>query len=194
MRNPIRLKNLRLRFLPFYAVGVLLVVVTNVEWQTYCLGVPPIVAGLVLRAWGTGHLIKNDRFIVTGPYAHVRHPLYLGTILVGVGFSLMFGGWTSLAAMCAVLPWFSLLYFPRKERLESARLESLYGPVFRSYREQVPALLPRLRPWKPNSADFEQFETRLHWTFACYDNNNELGTLLAVLVGMMALGARAALA
>jgi protein-S-isoprenylcysteine O-methyltransferase Ste14 len=194
MRNPIRLKNLRLRFLPFYAVGALLVVVTNVEWQAYCLGVPPIVAGLLVRAWGTGHLIKNDRFTVTGPYAYVRHPLYLGTILVGVGFSLMFGGWTSLVVMGVVLPWFSLLYFPRKERLESARLEGLYGPVFRRYREQVPALLPRLRPWKPNSADSVQLETGLHWSFACYDNNNELGTLLAVLVGMMALGARAALA
>ncbi len=193
MRNPIRLKNLSLRFAPVYLAGILVLAFVEVSWRGFWLGMPPLLAGLVLRGWGAGHLIKNERFAITGPYAYVRHPLYLGTALVAVGFASMLGGWPTIAVLVMMAAWFFLRYFPRKERIESQRLEARYGQVYRDYREQVPALLPKLEPWRLASVGAERVETNTRWSAACYDENNELGTLLAASAGICLFALRASL-
>ena len=51
-------------------------------------GLPVSVLGLVLRAWAAGHLAKNEQLATGGPYAWVRNPLYLGTLVVAAGLSI----------------------------------------------------------------------------------------------------------
>ncbi len=51
-------------------------------------GLPVAVLGLLLRAWAAGHLAKNEQLAQGGPYAHVRNPLYLGTLLVAAGLAI----------------------------------------------------------------------------------------------------------
>ena len=48
-------------------------------------GLPIALAGLLLRAWAAGHLAKNQQLAVSGPFAYVRNPLYLGTLLTAAG-------------------------------------------------------------------------------------------------------------
>ncbi|MBC8474043.1 MAG: hypothetical protein H8D54_04490 [Candidatus Omnitrophica bacterium] len=48
-----------------------------------------IVAGLILRLWANGYAIKMDKLTTSGPYSFVRHPLYLGTMLIIIGFVVM---------------------------------------------------------------------------------------------------------
>jgi protein-S-isoprenylcysteine O-methyltransferase Ste14 len=187
MRNPIRPKNLSRRFAPWYAAGLLLVWISHPSVASVSAGLLPVALGLSIRTWGAGHLVKNERFTVTGPYAYLRHPLYLGTILIAVGFGSMLGGWPALAALSVALAWFFLDYFPRKEKVEGERLQSRYGDVYARYRGAVPALWPRLRRWRPAPADAEKLDIRHHWSVACYDRNNELGTLLAVTLAGLGL-------
>lgn len=193
MRNPIRFKNLSLRLAPIYGAGLLLLILSDIRWAALWAGAVPIAAGLLLRSWGAGHLVKNERFCVTGPYAHLRHPLYLGTLLVAVGFAFVLGGWVSLVALALVLPWFFLSYFPRKERVESERLESLYGQEFVRYRDAVPALCPRLHAWRSAAGSPDPGEAPARWSAECWDVNNEQGTLLAVIAGFGVLVLRAAI-
>lgn len=181
MRNPIRPKNLNARFLPLYVVGLTILVFQPPRPDGFIVALPLIVAGTALRAWGAGHLVKNNRLTTTGPYAHLRHPLYLGTILIATGFGVWAGGWLALAILGFLWPWFALHYFPRKERSESARLEAAYGERFVRYRRAVPALWPRLRAWQD-----EQSTARPdRWAIDRYDENNELGTLLALSLGVL---------
>jgi len=191
MRNPIRLKNLSLRLMPYYLLGILFLVVSDVTSTSFAVGVVPIVFGLVLRGWSAGHLVKNDRFTTTGPYAHLRHPFYLGTILVATGFALMLGEWASLAALVLIFPWFFLSYFPRKERVESQRLQRRYGESYALYRKEVPALLPRMAAWRPERVPGLERRGRPRWNIARWDANNELGPVLAssILLGLLALRA-----
>ncbi len=189
VRNPIRLKNLRPRFLPFYLVAGVLLLSVRPEPAAYLAGLAAVLAGALLRTWGAGHLVKSEHLTVTGPYARMRHPLYAGTLLVGVGFALMPGGRLSLAMLAVFLVWFLLAYFPRKERLEAARLEELHGRVFADYRAEVPALIPRLQPWRPAGAD-RQPSDPLRWSLARYSENNELGTLLGLIAFSICLGLR----
>lgn len=200
MRNPIRRKNLSLRFLPFIALGSALV-----AWQTpsrlgWTVGLPLILAGTALRTWGAGHLIKNDALTTTGPYAHLRHPLYLGTLLIATGFAAVIGGVASLLVLAFVWPWFALHYFPRKDRVEGARLAALYGEGFERYRAAVPALWPRASGWRDDAGPGRTGAARpgaraegtagSGWRLACYSDNNELGTLLAVLSALALLAWR----
>jgi protein-S-isoprenylcysteine O-methyltransferase Ste14 len=146
MRNPIRLKNLKPRFALLYVPGALVVIFLQPHPLSLALGAGLVVLGASLRGWGAGHLVKNDCLTVTGPYAHLRHPLCAGTLLVGTGFALIAGGPASLLLMLALLPWFFIWYFPRKERVEGERLELLYGDRYTIYRDAVPALLPATSP------------------------------------------------
>ncbi|MBK7948641.1 MAG: hypothetical protein IPK00_07810 [Deltaproteobacteria bacterium] len=194
MRNPIRLKNLRLRFLPYFLIGIAVIVLRRPPLEGFVLGTPFLLAGTALRSWAAGHLVKNDSLTMTGPYAHLRHPLYLGTWLVATGFALILGGYISLAVLAFVWPWFAFHYFPRKELAESMRLSALHGEVFTGYRAAVPALWPRLRALDTARSQAGRRDSRTEggWRLERYSDNNELGTLLAIAVALLLLSIRAA--
>ena len=183
MRNPIRLKNLRLRFALLYGLGAAAVIFIRPHPLTLGLGTALVLMGAVLRSWGAGHLIKNELLTITGPYAYLRHPLYAGSLLVGSGFALISGGIASLILMAVLLPWFFMLYFPRKDRIESERLELLYGDRYASYRQAVPALVPALRAFRPEFWSDSKLAHDRSWDSQRYADNHELGTLIGLLVG-----------
>jgi protein-S-isoprenylcysteine O-methyltransferase Ste14 len=192
MRNPIRLKNLKLRFGLLYLLGAVALYYLRPGPVNFVAGGSLVALGSVLRTWGAGHLVKNDRLTVTGPYAHLRHPLYAGTLLVGSGFAVIAGGVLSLLLLALLMPWFFLMYFPRKERIESERLEALYGAQFVGYREAVPALFPLLRAWRPATGQGEAFDDLARtWSRDRYLDNNELGTLIALVAGLVTFVFRA---
>ena len=196
MRNPIRLKNLSLRFLPLYVAGVVALLFWPPRSAGFVWAVPLAALGLALRSWGAGHLVKTDALTMTGPYAHLRHPLYAGTLLIGTGLALLFGGLLSALLIAVLWPWFALKYFPRKDRVESQRLAERYGAAFEAYRSAVPALWPRFTAYVPSTDALTRSDgkgsTSHGWSLARYSENNELGTLLAVLAGLGAFWWRAA--
>jgi len=101
------------------------------------LGTVTLCAGESLRIWAAGHMgTKREELTVTGPYAHTRHPLYLGSLVAGVGFCAASGVWWSLLLVAGLFP---LFYFPaiiREERI----LASRHGERYEDYRRRVPAL------------------------------------------------------
>ena len=50
------------------------------SWTSLAVGIPVSMLGLAIRAWAAGHLEKNLALAESGPYAHVRNPLYIGTL------------------------------------------------------------------------------------------------------------------
>jgi protein-S-isoprenylcysteine O-methyltransferase Ste14 len=190
MRNPIRLKNVSFRFLPLFVVGVLVLVWIRPGPGEFAVGGGLVLSGALLRGWGAGHLVKNDRLTIAGPYAHMRHPLYAGTLLVAVGFSLIAGGKVAFALLAILFPWFFLVYFPRKDRIESARLERRYGTDFARYRDHVPALFPISSAWVPPKGVAPLDDPDRSWSGERYVDNNELGTLIALIAGLAVFGLR----
>src|SRR5207237_10202837 len=55
---------------------------------TLLIGAIVAVPGLALRAWASGHLRKNESLAIGGPYAYTCNPLYLGSFLLGLGFTV----------------------------------------------------------------------------------------------------------
>lgn len=103
------------------------------------VGLPISFCGLALRAWAAGHLAKNAHLAQSGPYAWVRNPLYIGTLLVAAGLVAASRS-AGLGMMFAAA--FALIYLPVIQ-LEEQHLRSLFAEYAR-YAERVPALLPRL--------------------------------------------------
>ena len=65
--------------------------------------------GIILRAWASGHLYKNQRVATSGAYAFTRNPLYLGSFIIGLGFCLVTRSY-SITAVFVIL--FAAFYFP----------------------------------------------------------------------------------
>lgn len=190
LRNPIRLKNLSARYLPLYLAGLWILAFHPIDPQRLVWAVPTVGLGLAIRSWAAGHLVKSDELTRTGPYAHLRHPLYAGTLLIATGFALLLGGALMWAVLLVAWSWFVLIYFPRKERVEAARLQSLHGARYLRYRDAVPALCPRRRAWADALVEAHEPGRGEGWSLERYSDNNELGTLLAVLGGLAAFGLR----
>lgn len=138
-----------------FAVAVLLLAK---PWRRPYLLVPGGVLlffGCVIRIWGTGHLRKNKILASGGPYAYVRHPLYVGTLLIMAGFALMAGSDIVLFVLFpAALLVFLVYYAPKKERIESGRLERRFGEEFTKYRKAVHGFIPRLTPYPGRQGRF----------------------------------------
>jgi protein-S-isoprenylcysteine O-methyltransferase Ste14 len=116
-------------------------------------GLPVSLAGLALRAWAAGHLAKNQRLAISGPYAFTRNPLYLGTLLTALGLALA-GHSIGLAVLFGVL--FALVYLPAIE-LEEQHLSAIL-PGYAEFARRVPLLIPR---W-PRSLGPDTFSAALY--------------------------------
>ncbi len=111
---------------------------------TLAVGAAISLLGLSLRAWAAGHIRKNSALAISGPYAYTRNPLYLGSFLLGLGFTIGSGVWL-LGLLFAVL--FLGIYLPVM-RVESGTLAQLFGEDFQEYARGVPLFFPRLTPYR----------------------------------------------
>src|SRR5215813_9537960 len=85
-------------------------------------------------AWPAGHIRKNAQLATSGPYAFTRNPLYFGSFLLGLGFTIASGRWL-LAVLFAAL--FIGIYLPVM-RVEASTMAQLFGSEFENYRRAVP--------------------------------------------------------
>ncbi len=99
--------------------------------------------GVLVRAWASGHISKNERLATTGPYAHTRNPLYFGSFLIAAGFAIA-AHW---ALLLLVVAFFVLIYAPTMDR-ERANISGRFPEAYESYAANVPPFVPRPTPWK----------------------------------------------
>jgi protein-S-isoprenylcysteine O-methyltransferase Ste14 len=137
------------------------------------------VSGLVVRALAAGSIHKERELATGGPYRIIRHPLYVGSFLVGMGLALAGRRWWLPLAFVALFFWM----YGRTIRAEEARLEGLFGPAYREYQRRVPAFLPRIDRRSP-SVDGPGFRSWLYW------RNKEWQTAVGTFTGYGLLWAR----
>lgn len=149
-------------------------------WPFLAAGAAIAVAGIIIRALASGHIRKNAELATTGPYAYTRNPLYLGSIVIALGFIVAARNWwIGLAA----LAMFAFVYLP-VIRAEEAYLASAF-PGYSEYSRQVPRLLPRLTPFRSGNVaeSAAHFSSDLYWKHREY--NAALGS--ALMIGALIL-------
>jgi protein-S-isoprenylcysteine O-methyltransferase Ste14 len=77
------------RRIPLFIGALLLVIVAKPQFPGIWIGMVLIFLGEGIRTWAAGHLQKNEVLTVTGPYAYVKNPLYIGSIFITAGFCIL---------------------------------------------------------------------------------------------------------
>lgn len=131
------------------------------------------VIGALIRLWASGHVKKNKVLATDGPYAYVRHPLYVGNILILLGFSIASNIWWAYALMVFLI----LFYYPPAISYEDAKLDRLFGEEWQSWSRNIHALIPTFSS-KAGSASSE-------WSFRQSLFKNGEPVIVLYLIGCM---------
>lgn len=131
------------------------------------------IIGLLIRAWAAGHIRKNVALAVSGPYAYTRNPLYLGSFLLGLGFTIASGVWW-LGVVFAAL--YLGIYFPVMRR-EAEDLIGFFGDDYREYARRVPLFFPGINGFRTENKSENRFDFDLYLKYREY--RAALGLVLA---------------
>jgi protein-S-isoprenylcysteine O-methyltransferase Ste14 len=131
-----------------FACAVIFLYFAKPTVTTLIAGAVVALPGLLLRAWASGHLRKNETLAITGPYAYTRNPLYLGSFLMGLGFTIAAGQVLLTIIFIVMLLG---IYLPVM-RVESATLAMLFSKKYDRYANEVPLLFPRFSRYRRASA------------------------------------------
>ena len=134
--------------------------------------------GVAIRAWASGHIRKARELAVSGPYAYTRNPLYVGSFILGVGFTVAAGVWWLGLLFIAL---FLGIYLPVM-RVEVNDIREIFGADFDDYERNVPMFLPRFCRWKKSDAKFD---------FQLYLQYRECRAALGAAIAIVALAAKA---
>jgi protein-S-isoprenylcysteine O-methyltransferase Ste14 len=146
-------------------------------WRSMALGALIVVPGLMIRALASGHVRKNESLATSGPYAYTRNPLYLGSLLMGLGFAVAARSWW-VGLILVVM--FIAIYVP-VIRGEETFLRKTF-PEFEEYARQVPRMLPRLTAHSTDESD-----TSAGFSLELYLKHREYNALLGAVAMMTAL-------
>jgi protein-S-isoprenylcysteine O-methyltransferase Ste14 len=139
----------RRTFIVLLAVAALVFLAKpNAAWLG--IGVTLAVLAEAWRIWAAGTIHKSQEVTTGGPYAYVRHPLYVGSFLHSLAYCFMSGRWESFLL---VPPLFFLVYGAAVST-EEAMLHTLFGEQYGEYCKRVPRFFPRLGGRQPGNGQF----------------------------------------
>ena len=130
----------RIRVPSGFVLAPLLVIAAKPTPRSLIIGAAVAFIGLMIRAWSSGYLKKNMELTTSGPYAHTRNPLYLGTFILGTGIAISSGAIWFVALFMAL---YLLIYVPVMFA-EAETLRELFPAEYNQYSLSVPLFVPRL--------------------------------------------------
>jgi protein-S-isoprenylcysteine O-methyltransferase Ste14 len=166
-----------------FVLAVLYFWLARPTWRSMAFGAIVVVPGLLIRALASGHVRKNESLATSGPYAYTRNPLYLGSLLMGVGFAVAARSWWVGVALIVM---FFAIYVP-VIRDEEAFLRRTF-PEFEEYARRVPRMLPGFTRARGASG-----EALAGFSLELYLKHREYNALLGSLAMMAALAGRVVL-
>ncbi len=138
------------------------------------LGFCIAMTGLLLRSWAAGIISKNKILTKTGPYSICRHPLYLGSLLMAVGFiTILANAWLWL-----ILVLFMFFVYLPKIKGEEVKINQLFPGQYDTYKKETGMLYPK-------SLSFSKI---FHpWSFTRWWHHKEYNAWLASILAIVVL-------
>ena len=156
----------RLRSLTALPFIFILIYFAHPTFVSALVGAIPLVLGELLRLWAVGYAGGATRsrslgaasdLVTTGPYAHVRNPLYLGNLLLSLGVCVIANVYWMIIVL---LVGYFVQYLPIIAS-EEAYLREFCGAPYQTYYAAVPRFIPRLRSYTNPSAHSFAFSRAL---------------------------------
>ena len=142
------LRYRRRRFRQFVGIAfvVWMILVGQPRPGLLWLGTVLACLGMAVRLWASGYVMKNEVLATVGPYSRVRHPLYVGNLLICAGFCAASGLWWSVPVALVML----LVFYPQTIRYEDQKLRRLFPGDWDRWAAETRALLPRVTAYAGN--------------------------------------------
>jgi Phospholipid methyltransferase len=160
-----------------YAMAALYLLLANPKPRSILIGAVVAAIGLLIRGASSGHLQKDRELATSGPYAHTRNPLYLGSAFLAAGFAIAGGSWW---VGLLVVAYFGIFYYAVM-RNEEEDLLRRFGADFDAYAARVPLFFPWFKGASRRSSDGER-ERQFSW--AQYRRNREYKALIGTIAGL----------
>ncbi|MBA3886460.1 MAG: DUF1295 domain-containing protein [Acidobacteria bacterium] len=129
-RSPVLLRIARLRVPLGFALAGLALWLADPTLRSLQAGAAIAAAGQAIRVWAAGHLEKGREVTASGPYAFTRHPLYLGSTVIGIGLAVA----GASVALAVVVLLYLLVTLTAAIRTEEAHLTEKFGERYPAYR------------------------------------------------------------
>lgn len=130
-------------FLGFVLAAIVLWLATPSP-QSLMFGAAIAVIGESIRVWAAGHLEKSKEVTMSGPYRYTRHPLYLGSSLIGIGIAVV----ANHLIVAAIVVAYLALTLTAAMRSEEAHLREKFGDAYDAYAEKRAARVERAFSWQ----------------------------------------------
>jgi len=128
-----------------------------------------------IKRGGKDGKVYAPSLVVSGFYAHVRNPMYVGNYLILLGFVILYG---SVWAYLFILPFFTLVYYSIVVNEENY-LREKFGTEYDDYAKYVNRFIPDLSGLKQSLDEYEY-----NWKKAL---RKEYGTIFLVVIGILAM-------
>jgi protein-S-isoprenylcysteine O-methyltransferase Ste14 len=131
------------------------------------------VIGEGIRIWAVGfsgittrsNKIEAPELVTSGPYAHVRNPIYVGNFISWMGFCIASTGSAPLWAtfiIYGITIFSNILIYGTIIPLEEEFLENKFGEVYRKYKKAVPSVIPTLKSYNRQQGTYKIHAIRTH--------------------------------
>ena len=130
-------------FLGFVFAAIALWLATPTPTSLLAGGVVSLI-GEAIRLWAAGHLEKSKEVTRSGPYQFTRHPLYLGSSLIGIGFAIA----ANHLVVAIIVVAYLLLTLTAAMRSEEAHLREKFGDDYDAYVQKRSAPMDRPFSWR----------------------------------------------
>ena len=148
VRGWFKFKKIRL-LLAWGSIPVLLLY-SNMNDRTFRWGIILLIVGELIRFWALGFVEKKgQKLAMSGPYAFVRNPLYVGNFFLGLGVAVIVWNWILLVLFFAGF----LGIYTGTIRGEEKHLREMFGKPYEDYCRNVPSFLPQLTPYEAPTKD-----------------------------------------
>ncbi len=138
--------------------------------RSIAIGLVVCAIGLLIRGWAAGHIRKEKKLAVSGPYRYTRNPLYLGNFLLGLSMAV---GANSIWCVGLFAAYF-LIFYPPVIMEELKRMKRLFPEEYETYGKQVPLFFPSFRRRAPGEGPT--------FSWDLYRQNRETRALLGSVI------------
>lgn len=148
---------------------IAVLILAHPTWHTFLTGIAISVVGELIRVWAVAHAgsatrttsgAGGEELVMTGPYAFIRNPLYLGNFFMASG--LCIAAWAWMPWMLLLLIVLFVIQYALIINLEEEYLRNNFGDIYRTYVQNVPRILPKLMPYNSGQERFPSLQKALH--------------------------------
>jgi len=144
----------KIRLLLAWGAIPVLIIFNHMTDATFRWGVILLITGELIRFWALGFMErKGAKLAMSGPYAFVRNPLYIGNFFLGLGVAIIVWNW--VIGVLFLFGFFGI--YTGTIRGEEKHLGEMFGKTYDDYCKNVPSLFPRLTPYEAPEKDSFQW-------------------------------------